>query len=108
MPLGIALGEMIATCKAEFEEKKTDPFCGTVYEARLDMLQYLQKRVLSGAQPEELLVELRARLAELEEAKEGEEISYTFDWYDDHYYYKIYDGQCEACRMVIDLLESCV
>ena len=44
--------------------------------------------------------------SELEERVAGEEACYTFDWYDDHHYEKIYSGHLMACRALLELYEK--
>lgn len=100
------LKEEIVRCEAEFEEAKSDAFEGTILKGKLDMLQAQYKCLEKGEEPETLLIRLRERKQELEEAREREEYSSTFDWYDEHYYWKIYDGQVRACVVVIGLLEE--
>lgn len=53
--------------------------------------------------PESIHEKLLAELPELEEAMAHENAAYTFDWYDDHYYNKIYSGQLKACRFALSL-----
>lgn len=48
---------------------------------------------------------LKAELPELEERVVGEEASYTFDWYDDHHYEKVFSGRLKACHVLLELYE---
>lgn len=50
-----------------------------------------------GVEPKAVYERLKAELPELEERVAGEEACYTFDWYDDHHYEKIYSGRLMAC-----------
>ena len=49
---------------------------------------------------------LKTELPDLEEQVAGEEACYTFDWYDDHHYEKIFSGRLKACRALLELYEK--
>lgn len=98
--------EQIVLCEKEYEAKKDDPFDSFILHSKLEMLQNRLNRLTNGESPEALLAELKKILPELEKAKEQEEDHPTFDWYDDHYHYKVLYGQCMACKEMIRLLES--
>lgn len=59
-----------------------------------------------GVKPEAMYERLKAELPDLEEQVAGEEACYTFDWYDDHHYEKIYSGRLMACRALLELYEK--
>ena len=42
----------------------------------------------------------------MEEERDREAIYPSFDWYDEHYHYKILEGWCIAYKEVIKLLEK--
>lgn len=49
---------------------------------------------------------LLTELPMLEEQVAREEGCYTFDWYDDHYYEKIYSGRLYGCKKAIALYDA--
>ena len=106
MDLCARLKEEIVRCRAEYELKKSDSFEGTVLHARLEMLQTQYDCLEKGEKPEALSDKLQKMQRELREARDAEEGHSTFDWYDEYYYYKVYTGQIEACRIVTDLLKE--
>ncbi len=99
--------EKIALCEQRYEENKEDSFLSVILDSELRKLQTLYGRIRNEmpADQEKMLAELKAEFAELEKDREREEHSPTFDWYDEHYHYKVLDGQCDAYRSVIGILE---
>ena len=97
--------EVIDRSRMRYEEVKEDWYSSTVRAEELRTLQSLYERLKNGESRENLLVEMKKKLPELEDWMEGELERPTFDWYDDHYHYKILDGQHSAYKIMIDLLE---
>ena len=104
--LFMKIEDEIAQSQLRYEADENDSYIGTVRRAELESLQYLYSRLKDGEEAEEFLAWLRAKLPELEERRERELESPSFDWYDDHYHYKVLDGQCDAYRIMIKLLEQ--
>ncbi len=100
-----ALEERIALCRARFEAGKNDAAVSASMESELDQLEHFRRRLDRGETPAALYGELKQKLAALEEEKDHELEHYTFDWYDDHYYYKVYSGQADACAAMLELIE---
>ncbi len=69
--------------------------------AELDYLEDVLRRLDQGESVESVYVRAAGELPELEERVAGEEAHSTFDWYDDHYYEKIYSGKLSACKAVL-------
>lgn len=98
--------EKMADCRARYEKDKTDSFLSHVRGSELETLEALYGRIREEGLSRELWTYLKSRLAELEEAKKREEASPSFSWYGDHYHYLVLEGQCDACRSVIELLQE--
>lgn len=98
--------EKIAECRGKYEKDRKDPYWSHTRSSELNRMEVfyesIQKEGLSAVQ----LPDLRERLAELEKEKEREEECPTFDWYGDHYHYLVLEGQCDAYRSMIELLED--
>ncbi len=77
-------------------------------DAARDYLEAVCKSIADGESALSVYERMKADLPRLEERVEAEEASYTFDWYDDHYYLKIYSGQVQACKFVLSLCETLV
>lgn len=75
--------------------------------AALDYLEAIKAQLDQGVEPSEIYQRLKDELPTLQERVEGEEAVPTFDWYDDHYYLKIYSGQLQACKSALELFETC-
>lgn len=100
--------EKMAICGKKCEESKGDAFFSIIYASELETWQALYKRLQGSVQADAgiLQTELRERLARLEEAKGREEERPSFDWYDEHYHYKVLEGQCAAYQGMLELMEN--
>jgi len=104
--------EKIALCGQQYAENEKDPFLSVSKASELKALKNLYDRIRNEEMPtgkEQMLAELaklRERTGELEKEMEREECFPTFDWYDEHHYYKVFLGQREAYRSVTELLEQ--
>lgn len=96
--------EKISLCEKRYEEDKNDSFLSTIRHSEWKTMEILYERVKDAEQPENLLPELEEKLAELEIEKEKEDRYPSFDWYDEHYHYKVLDGQCDAYKYMIKLI----
>lgn len=74
--------------------------------AELEYMENVRDELKRGVKPEAMYERLKAELPDLEEQVAGEEACYTFDWYDDHHYEKIYSGRLMACRALLELYEK--
>lgn len=74
-------------------------------KAEIEYLEGIRDELERGVEPKAVYERLKAELPELEERVAGEEACYTFDWYDDHHYEKIYSGRLMACRALLELYE---
>ncbi len=74
--------------------------------SELEYMENARDELKRGVEPEVVYARLKAELPELEERVAGEEACYTFDWYDDHHYEKIYSGRLMACRALLELYEK--
>ena len=73
--------------------------------AELEYMEDARDELERGVEPKAVYERLKAELPELEERVAGEEACYTFDWYDDDHYEKIYSGRLMACRALLELYE---
>ena len=96
--------EKIALCEKRYEEDKNDAFLSTIKHSEWKTVESLYEQVKNAEQPENLLPEWKEKLAELEVEKEEEDRHPSFDWYDEHYHYKVLDGQCDAYKGMIKLM----
>ena len=83
------LREQIALCEAEYQRHINDSFLSHVLSSKREL----------GAR---LTEELPRLLAD----REDEAQHPSFDWYDEHYLYKILDGKCEAYQCMLRLLDA--
>lgn len=72
--------------------------------AEREYLQGVVARLRDGQSCEDALTQLKSDLPQLEAVVEREDYSPTFNWYDDHYYAKIYGGQLSACKHALAVL----
>ncbi len=100
-----ALMEKIALCKRDYEENRDDTSLSTLLASKLGSLEELHKRLQGGEDPGELMTELKGKLPGLEQDMEREAECPSFDWYDEHHYYKVFSGQRKAILEVIELLD---
>lgn len=98
--------EAIAQSRMRYEKDSDDSYLSIVRAEELETLQRFYGRLKSGEGAENLLAELRRGLPELEAEREKEAERPSFDWYDEHYHYKLLDGQCGAYRIMMELLEG--
>lgn len=75
-------------------------------DAELEYMEDVRDELMRGVEPEAVYERLKAELPELEDRVAGEEASYTFDWYDDHHYEKVFSGRLKACRTLLELYEK--
>lgn len=74
--------------------------------AELEYMEDARDELMHGIEPEAVYERLKAELPELEDRVAGEEACYTFDWYDDHHYEKVFSGRLKACRVLLELYEK--
>lgn len=74
--------------------------------AELEYMEDARDELMRGIKPEAVYERLKAELPELEDRVAGEEACYTFDWYDDHHYEKVFSGRLKACRVLLELYET--
>lgn len=101
--------EKIAAYEKKYEKVKNVVYDSTVCANELETWQFLLERVKEGEGKEDavsLRTYLRERLDELEKEKEREEYCPSFSWYGEHYYYLVFEGQCNAYRGLLELLEE--
>ena len=100
--------DYLRAIEEEIEKRQPDESSGldTWDRAELEYLQDIRNQLLGGTSPQTIYERLQADLPQLEERVAAEEACYTFDWYDDHYYEKIYSGQLKACRIALELYEK--
>lgn len=98
--------EKITECQEKYEKDRKDPYWSHTRSSELERMEAfyesIQKEGLSAVQ----LPDLKERLAELEREKKREEEYPTFDCYGEHYHYLVLEGQCDAYRSMIKLLEE--
>ncbi len=75
-------------------------------KAEIEYLEGIRDQLLGGTSPQTIYERLQADLPQLEERVAAEEACYTFDWYDDHHYEKIFSGRLMACRALLELYEK--
>lgn len=75
-------------------------------KAEIEYLEGVRDELAGGVAPQAVHERLQADLPTLEEQVAREEACYTFDWYDDHYYEKIFSGRLRACRTALELYEK--
>lgn len=97
--------EKIAICEKNCEKDRDDSFWSTVRNSERETLCALYERLKKSESEEKALAEFKRKLPVLEKAKEDEVDHPTFYWYDEHHHYKVLEGQCDAYRTVIKLLE---
>ena len=98
--------EKMAECRGKCVRDRDDPFLSIVWHSELEMLEAFYDRIRKEGLPAVQQADLRERLAELEKEKKKEEEHPSFDWYDEHYHYKVLEGQCAAYKVVLELLEK--
>ena len=98
--------EKIALCEQQYETVRENAFLSTSRHSELETLRELYDRLRHTETAQGMLDRLKQLLPEAEEMREREAVTPSFDWYNEHYYYEVFDGQCEAYRSVIELLEE--
>lgn len=98
--------EKIAECREKYEKDRNDSFMSHVRSSELNRMEAFYENIQKEGLSAVRLPDLRERLAELEREKKREEEYPTFDWYGDHYHYLVLEGQCDAYRSMIELLED--
>ncbi len=98
--------EKIALSREEYEEYKSDVQWSVTVAKKLEAFEHILSLLKKGQSPEALLADLKEELPGMEEERDREAIYPSFDWYDEHYHYKILEGWCIAYKEVIKLLEK--
>lgn len=93
------VGELCARAEAS-------PGLDTWDKAKIEYLEEVRDKLVNGTAPCLVYEQLKAELPALEEEVAHEEAHATFDWYDDHYYEKIYSGRLQACKIAMELYEE--
>lgn len=98
--------EKIAECGEKYEKDKDDSYLSHIRNSELETLEALYGRIRREEPSATMKADLKNRLCELEKAKKREDESPSFSWYSEHYHYLVLDGQCDAYRTVINILEE--
>lgn len=98
--------EKIAECREKYERDREDPFWSHTRSSELNRMETFYESIRKGGLSALRLSDLKERLAELEKEKKREEEYPSFDWYGEHYHYLVLEGQCDAYRSMIELLEE--
>ena len=85
-------------------EQDKDAVSETRVKAHIEYLKSISNELANGLDEDALRTKLGEELPRLDEEIAREEAGYTFDWYDDHHYEKIYLGQRDACKDLLVLL----
>ena len=78
----------------------------SVISSKRETLRSFQRCLLEGQRAQELGARLTEELPRLLADREDEAQHPSFDWYDEHYLYKILDGKCEAYQCMLRLLDA--
>lgn len=101
------ISQLIKTHRSVLESNET-PIMETRIKAHIEYLKAasddLTKEIANEPNKTELKAKFEEELFRLDEEIAREEVCSTFDWYDDHYYEKIYLGQRDACKELLALL----
>lgn len=98
--------EKIAECREKYKRDENDSYLSHVRNSELETLEALYDRIRKEELSETLEADLKKRLCELEKAKEQEDMAPSFSWYGEHYHYLVLDGQCDAYKCMIRLLQG--
>lgn len=101
--------DKIAACEEKYEKARQDSFFSTVYSSELETWRFFLERLENDSGQKDaaaLQSDLKKRLCELEAEKEREDHCPSFSWYGDHYNYLVLEGQCDAYRGMLELLEK--
>lgn len=98
--------EKIAECREKYAKDRENPFWSHVRNSELERMEAFYERIQKEGLSTLRLSDLKERLAELEKEKKREEEYPSFDWYGEHYHYLVLEGQCDAYRSMIELLEE--
>ena len=82
------------------------PGLDTWDKAKIEYLEEVRDKLVNGTVPGLVYEQLKAELPALEGEVAREEAHATFDWYDDHYYEKLYSGRLQACKIAMELYEE--
>ena len=100
------LEEQIALCRENCQGYRDDAFDSVVWASKLETLEEFFHLLKEGLPAGGMLTDLKEQMPALEERREQEAEYPSFDWYDDHYHYKVLDGRHKACKDMIELLEK--
>ena len=103
------LSNQIAQCIEDQRKKlgaKGNVTMETRVKAHIEYLESISNELANGLDEDALRTKLEEELPRLDEEIAREEAGYTFDWYDDHHYEKIYSGRLMACRTLLELYEK--
>lgn len=92
--------KLLTEAMADFQDESTEDVSSRGY------LKSLCERLKRGDSPKSVYAYLETDLPRLLEEEAREDEHYTFDWYDDHHYQRIYLGQIYACRRAMRLYEQ--
>lgn len=101
----VMLEEQIALCEAEYQRRAGDAFLSTILAEKLATLRHFLEGLQEGRQLE--VPRLEEELSQMEAERDGEAEHPSFDWYDEHYVYKVLEGRCDGYRCMLKLLREC-
>lgn len=98
--------QIIQLIEAQQKRLETDDNAGieTSVKAHIEYLEMIARDLTNGLSEKALKAKIEEEIPRLDEEIAREDACYTFDWYDDHYYEKIYLGQRDACKDLLVLL----
>lgn len=97
------IAQLIEVQQNKLEQDK-DVISETRIKAHIEYLKSISNELANGLDEDTLRAKLEEELPRLDEEIAHEEAGYTFDWYDDHHYEKIYLGKRDACKELLTLL----
>lgn len=101
--------EKITACGKKYDEARQDAFFSTVYGSELETWRFFLECLENDRAQEDaaaLQSDLKKRFCELEAEKEREDHCPSFSWYGDHYNYLVLEGQCDAYRGMLEILDK--
>lgn len=101
-----ALEEALAAGREQYEKARDDAFLSHVYASKVETLEFLCRRAVEGLSAEELAQEAQEKIPRVQQLMQEEDEHPTFDWYNEHYYYLLYEGEYDAWRAVQKILEE--
>lgn len=101
-----ALKKAIKSAEEDYQKQKDDSYFSTFYVRKKQRLEKILSQMENCANMDLFLRELRREWMRFMDLRKAEADHPTFDWYGEHYWEIVYDGEAAGCEAAVKIFEA--